>query len=257
MRLTTLAALAALALAVPARLGAGTPTPAPVAKSAIETRMEAIFARGEYVILFAYRDADLESERIAERLKTLLPGLPKKAERVDLDFDNAAQRAFAESWHVHAAPFVLVIAPGGTVTGHFRYAQQLARIDRSFVPSIVVAILREIQNQKVVFLVINNPSNKNGRSIRNARKVSKMLRKSVALVEADASDKEAEQLLQDIGFNPQADPTMVYVISPRGQIAAKLSGDVTTKKLLQEFQTILVGKSGCGSMGRGPRATCE
>jgi hypothetical protein len=251
--LTFILSIAAVARARPVQDG----EQAEVQAHPAEARLQSAWKEGKFAIVFARRPADLESERMAKRLDAVIPSLDVQVERVTLNMAQDSDRAYADSWHVHSAPLALVLAPGGTVTGHFSTPEQVEQLADAIVPPPVVDILQAFQDQKVVLLLAHAESGGGEALAARARSVCTLLPKCLALVEVQPDAKGAQRVFQPIRFDPGTDPATLFVVSPRGQLVSRLSGQVSTKKLLHAFQSVLVGKSGCGSMGRGPRATCE
>jgi hypothetical protein len=172
----------------------------------------------------------------------------KKLSTHTVDLGDQTNQEDAEAYGVDAGPFVLIVAPNGAITGHFRGLRSLAEIERSFVSPTMAEILKAMQGSKVIFLrVLNDESEGRNETIKATDAVAKLLKGSAAVVTLDPDSDQDERLVGMLGLKPPVTEAVTFVVSPGGQIVERIDGAPSRRQVLAGFQKALAGAGGCGS----------
>ncbi len=165
-----------------------------------------------------------------------------------VDLEDRANEEDARAYGVDAGPVVLMLAPNGAITGHFRGLRSLAEIERSFVSPTMADILKAMQGSKVIFLrVLNDESEGRKGTIKATDAVAKLLKGASAVITLDPGSDEDSRLVEMLGLKPPLSEAVTFVVSPKGQIVDRIDGAPSRRQVLVGFQKALAGAGGCGS----------
>ncbi len=214
----------------------------------------------KHTILWFHADGDSNVAATARILKQAEEKWSDRAEVVSVKVDDAAHRDLVQKYNVRRTPLVLVVAPNGAVTAGFASLADLGQLAQAFVSPAMAEILQAVQQDQAVFLCVGSPQDpRAARNLAEAKEAERMLEGIARVVALDPQDQAEGDLLRTckVDRSDSEAELVTVVVSPRGSLVARLTGDITTERLFDSFAKILQIPRGCGSAGVTGGSTCQ
>jgi hypothetical protein len=155
-------------------------------------------------------------------------------------------------------PSVVMVAPNGAVTAHFKGEPPVEMLKRGLVSPKMEEILLAIQKGMTTFLCVGSS---NDTDFENAKQTvlsaTRKLGGIAAAVWVDPSDSSERILLSALKYEDGTDGASVFVIAPTGLMTERIETGLTERRLFDSFQKILAMKSGCGQSTITGGSACQ
>jgi len=155
-------------------------------------------------------------------------------------------------------PSVVMVAPNGAVTAHFKGEPAAKRLKRGLVSPKMGEVLLAIQQGNTIFLCVGRPNDVDFEKAKQT--ILPAVRKLGGIATAiwlDPSDRSEKSLLSALKYKGGKNETPVFVISPTGLLIEKIESGLTERRLFDSFQKILAMKSGCGQSTITGGSACQ
>ncbi len=227
-----------------------TTNPAPkTAQEAIQTAQKA----GKYLLLLFYEKNDDAFKAMDTAVKTFLSKNASKTNSFNILTTNKENTDLVTKYRINRAPLpiLLVMAPNGAITGGFPRKVESRQIEVSIVPEIIAKVLKPLQDNKVVLVLLQNSKTKsNSESLSSAEEFSKdeRLKGSVEIIKEDPAVAKNEKFLTQCKLDKNISESTLVLLTPPGSILGVYPGRVSKETL---FNKIVASSSGCGPGGCG------
>jgi thioredoxin-related protein len=210
-------------------------------------KVGALGKEGSYTFLFFGDAKTEEGKRIYAILGEIKQELSdKKADIVNVRPDDSKEEELKSFFRIQESPVVLVIAPNGAVTGYFPQTVDKKMLIESLVSLKEAEIIKNLQEQCVVFLCFYKDREPNLAMVKtNLKAVADNFRGAVSVIYASSDDQEEEKIREK--FKISSGTTTVFIVVPPGKAVAKLEGADITKENLMRTLLSACGGGSCGS----------
>jgi hypothetical protein len=195
---------------------------------------------GKYSYIFLYKDGDAQSKKLEvlfdQSTKSVGGGNFFKVEAQDQQ-----NKAFLQNMSLNSTPlpFVLVVAPNGAITGGFTESFTETDLLNAQVSAAAEEALKGIQEQKLVFLVIQNEeTTKNQEALMGVQDFIKDARFSPSsiMVKLNPTNKKEEKFLQQLNVDPSVKEARTLLLSAPGDVIGRFSGATNKEQFIQIIQ---------------------
>jgi hypothetical protein len=214
----------------------------------------------KYLFLYFYKFENENTSKMRTVFDSTMQKLSDRAESVKINITNPAERALLKKYGISGRsplPLVLTLAPNGAITGGFPGVFNAKQLMGAFGTPCLELCLKALQNQKLVFVCIQNPSTKNNTSaLAGVRefKADKRFSQATEIVTLDPSEESELKFLKQLQINPKLVDATTILLAPPGVAVAKIAGATDKKQFVSAVQTAVAGcgPKGCGPKGCGP-----
>jgi hypothetical protein len=146
-------------------------------------------------------------------------------------------------------PVTLVFAPNGAITGGFPKQITREQLEQSIVSELIMKILKSIQANKVVLVILKNSTTKFNNEVTeaaNAFSMDKRLNGLVDIIQQNPKESEINDFLSQCSLDKNMTEASVALIVPPGKIGGVYSGKITK-------ETLIAGLASCSGGGCCPK----
>jgi predicted small lipoprotein YifL len=206
-----------------------TPLPKPAQKLSGIAAVERATAAGKHLLLLFYRNDDDSTRAMKKVFAAAAAKFAKRANSVTINVTDAAEREIVTKYQVDRAPMplVLVVAPGGAVTGGFPGKVAEEQLSGAFVSPGLANSLKALQDGKLVLLCVQNASTKSNDAAMqgvNAFITDTRFAKSTEVVSLDPADEAESKFLKQLQIDPKSNEAVTALMAPPGSVVAKYKG---------------------------------
>ncbi|KKL61964.1 hypothetical protein LCGC14_2189970 [marine sediment metagenome] len=185
-----------------------------------------------------------------------------RMEVFEVPVTEAAHQATVQRLAIFKTPLVLMFAPSGAITHHFREFDDVnAELAKAVLSPKTEEVLAGLQERKVVFIHVRQsqggPMYEGNRA--ELAGLADILSTSVHVVHVRADAPKEQHLLREVvKLDPAKEAPVTVVVAKSGAVVEKIPGKLSRELLLNAFRKVLVYRSGCGGSGSGPGGgTCQ
>ena len=178
---------------------------------------------------------------------------------VEIDVTAESEKEAVSKYQLAYAPMplLLAIAPNGAVTGGFPVRASAESLKDTIVSSSTAKCLKGFQDQKLVFVCIQNEKSDQAKeAMQGVKDFAKDPRfaKDTLVIKVDPTDEGEGQLLTDLDVDPQSKEPVTVFFAPPGRFVGEFRGATNAEELVQTLVAAMYG--GCGSCGPGGCDSC-
>jgi hypothetical protein len=219
----------------------------------------------KYAFLFFYQTEDDQTRAMRPVFDATMQKVADKAEAIVINTTDPAEHAIVLKFKVDRAPMplVLALAPNGAVTGGYplKFDEQI--LMGAFCSRSTWESLKALQDDKMVFLCVQNKATKFAAEAMQAVRSVKADAKYSATTEIvmlDPTDQAEADAVKRLSIDPKLDEAMTILIAPPVTIVNRFKGATTKDAIVAEIQKAASGKGGCcpgGSCGPKPASGAQ
>jgi hypothetical protein len=221
-----------------------------VVASPASVALEKAAKGGKYLFLFFWRDDNQQSRLMRGVLRSAMTKVVDRADAVEIQADDPAEKQIATRYGVSRAPMplVLAIAPNGAITKGLPSKCDENQLLQAFVSRGTADCMKALQDRKFVLLCVDQPSPQTGKvSLPAGVKdfaVDQQYAPWTSIVALDPRDPAETPFLKSLQVNPQAASPVTVLMVPPGTVAGTFASDVTKEQLIAKVKA---AQAGCGA----------
>lgn len=150
-------------------------------------------------------------------------------------------------------PALMVFGPNGAVLGGFPGGNVTEeKLTRSFVPEVVMGVLKAVQNNKLAIVVLANNSAKFASQARKTAfdlSLDKRFSGSAEVIEADPADPRNKVFMDSVNAKLNTGEASIVLIAPPNSVLGVYRGNVSKSSIIN---SISKASSACGGGKCGP-----
>jgi len=209
---------------------------------------------GRYLFFIFYKEED----KLFNAMKATLGEFEKESSKKIIIYTasivNEKEKDVVVKYGLSRAPLpiVLALAPNGAVTGGFPREVDKQQLTSCFIPELTAKILKFLQEQKIVLVLLQNKNTKyNMESMKAASDFSEepQVKGFVEIIMADPGDTKNKEFIAQARLDVNMSEATVVFLIPPGSIAGVYPGKITKATLMGALAACSSG--GCGSGGCG------
>lgn len=176
---------------------------------------------GKFTFVVFHRDSGEATRTFHQQVQTELTSHADKTVLTTARVDDPAERALVEKLGIARAPMpmAVVIAPNGAVTGLFPRAITSEQIAAAIVPPTMMQCMKELQNQKLVFVCLTRTDRVDVPEGVRAVQQLPQFKDRISLVGMRLDDPAEARFYQQMKLNPnQVNGPYAVLIAPPGAL---------------------------------------
>ena len=247
--------LAIAAIFVVCLLGAA--QTARTANATADAAIRAAARHNRYVFITFYKQNDGASARMLAAVSTMQGKLAGRADFVNVDVNDPANRQVVTRFSADRSPIPLtiVVAPNGAVTAGFpREINANANFSNVFVSQGQAAVLKVMQERRLAVVCLQNANTRYNRecmATANALKKDQRIGSAVTIVKIDPADQAEAKFLRQCNIKLNSPNAQLVVFAPPGRVIGTFDGGAPQNTVIATLLQSLRG--GCCSGGQcGP-----
>lgn len=155
---------------------------------------------GQFTFIVFYKDNSPQTQKM---LQTVQQSLSDQSERATLTTASMATtqgQTLAEQFQVSRAPMpmTVAVAPNGAITGLFPRQVAKANIDAAIVPPVMMQCMKELQDQKLVFVCLTKSEQAAVPAGVRALQLDPMFKDRMTLIGLNVEDATEARLMQQL-----------------------------------------------------------
>lgn len=225
--------------------------------SSAERKMFTEAVKGRASLLYVHKEKSGAKSRY---MKTLLKFEKQYKDRlalIPISLVDKGNKTFINYYRIES-PSVVMVAPNGAVTAHFKGEPPAKRLKRGLVSPKMEELLLAVQRGNTTFLCVGRPNDTGFEKVKQT--ISSAVRKLGGIATAiwlDPNDRSEKPLLSALKYKAGKNRSSVFVIAPTGLLIEKIESGLTERRLFDSFQKILAMKSGCGQSTITGGSACQ
>ena len=225
--------------------------------SAAEREMFSEASKGRTSLLYVHKE---KGGGKSGYMKTLLKFQKQYKERlalIPISLTDKGEKNLISYYRIES-PSVVLVAPNGAVTAHFKGGPSAKMLKRGLVSPKMEEILLAVQHGMTTFLCVGRPDDVGFEKAKQT--ILPAVRKLGGIATAiwlDPSDRSEKPLLSALKYKDGKNGAPVFVIAPTGLLIEKIESGLTERRIFDSFQNILAMKSGCGQSTITGGSACQ
>ncbi len=225
--------------------------------SSAERTMFSEALKGRTSILYVYKENNDSKSRYMKVLLKFQDQYKDRLALIPISLTDKEEQNTIKYYRVEN-PSVVMVAPNGAVTAHFKGESPVEKLRRGLVSPKMEEILLAIQQGMTIFLGVGRPEDKDLEKVKQT--VLPAVHKLGGIATAvwvDPGENSEKPLLSALKYKDSTNGAPVFVIAPTGLLIEKIEGGLTERRLFDSFQKILGMKSGCGKSTITGGSVCQ
>lgn len=203
--------------------------------------MEAAAQRGNYLFAFFHKQEDDQTVAMRKVLAEVIQEVDDRADWVEVDVTSPKERPIVEEFGLEEfpMPLILALAPNGAITGGFPTAVQKHELLASFASPCTQQSMRLLQENKLVFLCIQNESTlSNDVATEGVRQFQQdpRLGQKAEIVYLDPADEAEADFLGQLQIDPNTPIAVTVFLVPPGAPIAIYEGPTNKDQLVATLE---------------------
>ena len=216
--------------------------------------LEKAAAAKRYLFAFFWKSEDAQTNAMRAVLKDVTKEAGDRADSVEVKVTSASEKAIVDKFGLDRAPMPLIlsIAPNGAVMGGFPTEVEKQKLLDSFSSPTTEKCMKQLQDNKLVFLCIQNGNTKsNDEALKGVRefKADARFAQATEIVMLDPTDEAEASFLKDLQVNPKTESAVTVFLAPPGMPVAMYKGATDKEAIVATLQK---ASSACGPGDCGP-----
>ncbi len=211
----------------------------------------------KYLFVFFYRQDDAQTRSAGEIVRSAVSAASSRADMASISITDPSEAGIVTKFGVDKAPMpiVLAIAPNGAIVANFVNNFTKQQILDSFVSPSMEALLKSLQQGKLVLLCVQNGKTRlNSEAMNGVRELKSDhgFSQATEVIMVDPGEPAERPFLTKLGMtDPIADATTL-MIAPPGSIIGSFKGATDKNQLVATLTNAAAGcGSGCNAGGCG------
>lgn len=198
----------------------------------------------KYLFVFFYREDTQQSRVMRGVFQTAMAKVTGKADSTEIQVDNPAEAQLVARLGASRAPMplVLAIAPNGAITGGFPTRFDESQLQKAFVSPGTAKCMKALQDRNIVLLCVQAPTAPVQQGVKDLVADQQFARSAVVVL--DPADQAEASFLKGLQIEPQANTSLVVLMSPPGSVVGKMASDATKAELVAKIKS--AGSCGAG-----------
>ena len=249
MKMMQFSILSPLALALGICVAAQTANAAaPAAASPGAAALEKAAKNNKYLFIFFWEEKNEQTNSMWGVFQAAMKKFADRAEAVQLNVADAAEKPIVDKFNVRGAPMplVLAVAPNGAATHAFTESFDEAQLQQAFVTPCQAKCIKIIQDRGSILLCVQNGKTQFSKEAMQgveAFKADPQYTKGTAIVVLNPADKAEVKFLKALQVDPQTATAVTLLVTPPGAPIARFEGAVTKDEIEAKVKA---AQSGCG-----------
>ncbi len=225
------------------------------------TAMRDAAQANKYLFALFHKKAGSQTSAMRSVVQAAVQEAKDRATMVEVDAASTSEKDIIDKFGLDRAPMplVLAIAPNGAITGGFPVKAEKKELLDSFVSPALAKCLKPLQENKLVFLCVQNKATESNEAALkgvNEFKNAAEYAGAVATVTLDPTDAAEADFLKDLQIDPKIKTAVTVFLAPPGTPIAMYEGatskdDIVATLKKAQSSSCCPGGS-CGPGGCGP-----
>lgn len=189
---------------------------------------------GQFTFIVFYKDNTPPTQNMLQVVQQSIAGNPQQAILTTASMASPQGQALAEQFQVSRAPMpmTVAVAPNGAVTGLFPRQVAKANIDAAIVPPVMMECMKELQDQKLVFVCLTKSEQAAVPAGVRALQLDPMFKDRMALIGLNVEDTSEARLMQQLKVDAgQVQGPYAALIAPPGVLVGHFSATSTADQI--------------------------
>ncbi len=189
---------------------------------------------GQFTFIVFYKDNSPQTQKMLQVVQQSISGQPQQATLATASVASPQGQALAEKFQVSRAPMpmTVAVAPNGAITGLFPRQVAKANIDAAIVPPVMMDCMKELQDQKLVFVCLTKSEQAAVPAGVRALQLDPQFKDRMALIGLNVQDTAEARLMQQLKVDAsQVQGPYAALIAPPGVLVGHFSGTSTADQI--------------------------
>lgn len=189
---------------------------------------------GQFTFIVFYKDNSPQTQKMLQVVQQSISGQPQQATLATASVASPQGQALAEQFQVSRAPMpmTVAVAPNGAITGLFPRQVAKANIDAAIVPPVMMDCMKELQDQKLVFVCLTKSEQAAVPAGVRALQLDPQFKDRMALIGLNVQDTAEARLMQQLKVDAsQVQGPYAALIAPPGVLVGHFSGTSTADQI--------------------------
>jgi hypothetical protein len=211
----------------------------------------------KYLFVLCRKTSDDKTVAMRKVLDTVMKDVTDRADVVQVDVTAPSEKRIVDRFDLAYAPMplLLAIAPNGAVTGGYPTRVEAQDLKDAFVSPITTQLLKAFQDQKLLFLCVQNSKTEFSKEAMQGVRAFKQDERFAAdteIIVVDPVEKAESQLLSDLRIDPETEEAVTVFFAPRRGNIGQFRGATNLDELVATLVAAMTGCGSCGPGGCGP-----
>lgn len=189
---------------------------------------------GKFTFILFYKDNSPQTQKMLQVVQQSLSGQEEQTTLTTASMATAQGQALAEQFQVSRAPMpmTVAVAPNGAVTGLFPRQVAKANIDAAIVPPVMMQCMKELQDQKLVFVCLTKSEQAAVPAGVRALQLDPMFKDRMSLIGLNVEDATEARLMQQLKVDADlVQGPYAALIAPPGVLVGHFSATSTADQI--------------------------
>jgi len=189
---------------------------------------------GQFTFLVFYKDNSPQTQKMLQVVQQGVAGHAQQATLATVSMATPAGQALAEKFQVSRAPMpmTVAVAPNGAVTGLFSRQVAKANIDAAIVPPVMMDCMKQLQDQKLVFVCLTTSEQAAVPAGVRALQLDPTFKDRMALIGLNVLDTSEARLMQQLKVDvAQVQGPYAALIAPPGVLVGHFTATSTAQQI--------------------------
>lgn len=200
------------------------------ANAALEKAQQA----GQFTFVVFYRDNTSPTQKMLSVVQQAVASHGERTTMTTASMATPEGQALAEQFKVSRAPMpmTVAVAPNGAVTGLFSRQVAKANIDAAIVPPVMMECMKQLQDQKLVFVCLTESDQAAVPAGVRALQLDPLFKDRMALIALNVRSVEEARLMQQLKVDAkQVQGPYAALIAPPGVLVGHFTGTSTAEQI--------------------------
>jgi hypothetical protein len=225
----------------------------PVDTNPIETAKEALeLAKNDnkYLFILFFDKDDHLLKAMEDELKDFLSISPEETFIYKASTKNNKDAEIVTKYGINRTPLpvLLIFAPNGAITGGFPQTVSHQQLTKCFVPELTMKILKNLQDRRIVLVLLQNNNTKYNRESTKAANdfsIDPKFSGLVEIIKKNPDDSKIKDFLVQCKIDKGITEATTVLIVPPGVIGGVYTGKINKETLLTGLSSCKPGSSCC------------
>ncbi len=207
---------------------------AQTSQSSLDVTLQQAQESGQFAFVVFYRDNTPPTQKMLNVVQQAVSANGEKATMTTASVATPEGQALAERFQVNRAPMpmTVAVAPNGAVTGLFSRKVAQANIDAAIVPPVMMECMKQLQNQKLVFVCLTQSEQAAVPAGVRALQLDPLFKDRMALVALNIRNTDEARLMQQLKVDAQqVQGPYAALIAPPGVLVGHFNSTSTAKQI--------------------------
>lgn len=189
---------------------------------------------GQFTFIVFYKDNSPQTQKMLQVVQQAVTSQPQNATLATSSMASPQGQALAEKFQVSRAPMpmTVAVAPNGAVTGLFPRQVAKANIDAAIVPPVMMECMKQLQDQKLVFVCLTKSEQAAVPAGVRALQLDPTFKDRMALIGLNVQDTAEARLMQQLKVDAsQVQGPYAALIAPPGVLVGHFSATSTADQI--------------------------